>query len=46
MMQRAVRLPANADIEHITARYETGVLTVTVPLTTAQPAGRSIPITS
>jgi HSP20 family protein len=46
MLQRAVRLPANADIEHITAKYDKGLLTVTVPLTTAKPAGRAIPIKS
>jgi HSP20 family molecular chaperone IbpA len=46
MLQRAVRLPANADPEHVTARYDKGVLTVTVPLTAARPAGRTIPIAS
>ncbi|TMM40997.1 MAG: Hsp20 family protein, partial [Actinobacteria bacterium] len=34
------------DAEHITARYDKGVLTVTVPLTTAKPAGHTVPITS
>jgi HSP20 family molecular chaperone IbpA len=46
MLQRSVRLPANTDAEHITAGYDKGVLAVTVPLTTAQPPGRAIPITS
>ena len=46
MLQRAVRLPANADLDHLTARYDKGVLTVTVPLTAAKPAGRTVPITS
>jgi HSP20 family protein len=46
MLQRSVRLPANADTGHVTARYDQGVLTVTVPLTTTKPAGRTVPITS
>ena len=45
-LQRAVRLPTNADAEHITAQYDKGVLAVTVPLTTAKPAGHTVPITS
>ena len=42
--QRAIRLPAAADTEHIKARYTAGVLEVTVPLTTAPPANKQIPI--
>ncbi|MGZ4602444.1 MAG: Hsp20/alpha crystallin family protein [Kineosporiaceae bacterium] len=44
MLHRSVRLPANADEEHITASYRNGVLEVTVPLTAPEPAGRQIPI--
>jgi HSP20 family molecular chaperone IbpA len=43
-MQRAVRLPANADIEHIKAGYDKGVLTVTVPLLERPPSARMIPV--
>jgi HSP20 family protein len=39
---RSVRLPVNADEEHVTAK---GILEVTVPLTAPQPAGRKVPIT-
>jgi HSP20 family protein len=46
MLHRSVRLPANADEEHITASYTKGVLEVTVPLTAPEPAGRQIPVTS
>ncbi|HEY8472584.1 MAG TPA: Hsp20/alpha crystallin family protein [Natronosporangium sp.] len=45
MLRRSVRLPAGADAEHITATYDKGVLTVTVPLTRPASAGRKIPIT-
>lgn len=41
---RSVRLPRNADGNHISARYDSGVLTVSVPLTAAEPAGTTIPI--
>jgi HSP20 family molecular chaperone IbpA len=44
-LRRSVRLPANADAEHITATYDKGLLTVKVPLTEAEPAGRKIPVT-
>jgi HSP20 family protein len=40
MRERQVALPANADHTKATATYDTGVLTVTVPLT-AMPAGTS-----
>jgi HSP20 family protein len=46
MLQRSVRLPMGADAEHITAGYENGILSVTVPIKSAEPAGRQIPITS
>jgi HSP20 family molecular chaperone IbpA len=44
LLQRAVRLPASADTDHVTARYQHGILEVTVPLTAPQPAGRQITI--
>jgi HSP20 family protein len=45
MLHRSVRLPANADEEHISASYRDGILEVTVPLTAPEPGGRQIPIT-
>lgn len=45
LLQRAVRLPASADPEHIVARYRNGILEVTVPLTAAAPNGRQITVT-
>jgi HSP20 family protein len=45
MLQRSVRLPANADEAKIMATYANGILSVTVPLTTAEPTGRQIPVT-
>ena len=44
VLQRTIRLPANADEEKITAKYENGILEVAVPLTAAEPTGREIPI--
>ena len=44
-LQRSVRLPANADEAAIKATYRKGILEITVPLTAAQPSGRSIAIT-
>jgi HSP20 family protein len=44
ILQRTVRLPANADEEKITARYHQGILDVVVPLAAAKPTGRTIPI--
>lgn len=46
VLQRAVRLPANADESAITATYQKGILEVTVPLTAPQPAGRQIAVTA
>jgi HSP20 family molecular chaperone IbpA len=43
--QRSVRLPGNADEAGVRARYDQGILEITVPLK-ARPAGRRIPITS
>jgi len=45
MLHRSVRLPANADEEHISATYRNGILEVTVPLTAPEPVGRQIPVT-
>lgn len=44
VLQRTIRLPANADEKKITARYDKGILEVTVPLTAAEPTGREIPV--
>ncbi|HET9517365.1 MAG TPA: Hsp20/alpha crystallin family protein [Actinoplanes sp.] len=44
MLQRAVRLPANADEAHIKASYRKGILEVSVPLTAPEPAGRQIEV--
>ncbi len=43
MMQRSVRLPANADEDKVTASYGKGILEVTVPLKAA-PAPKQIEI--
>jgi len=43
MMQRSVRLPANADEDKVTARYGKGILEITVPLK-AVPAPKQIEI--
>jgi HSP20 family molecular chaperone IbpA len=45
-LERSVRLPRNADAEHITAGYVDGVLSVKVPLTAVEPSGRKIEISS
>jgi HSP20 family molecular chaperone IbpA len=39
-------LTADADEDHVTATYANGILTVTVPLMTAAPTGREIPVTT
>jgi HSP20 family molecular chaperone IbpA len=44
LMQRTVRLPAGAEDEKVSAKYDKGVLTVTVPIAEPQPTGRTIPI--
>jgi HSP20 family protein len=44
MLQRSVRLPANANEEHISATYRKGILEVTVPLAAPEPSGRQIPV--
>jgi HSP20 family protein len=44
MLQRSVRLPANADEETIAATYGKGILEVTVPLKHTEPAGKPVPI--
>ncbi|MCU7729437.1 Hsp20/alpha crystallin family protein [Actinoplanes sp. KI2] len=43
-LQRAVRMPGNADEEHISAAYRSGILEVTVPLKAAESTSRQIPI--
>ena len=43
-LRRSLRLPGNADVNKITATYDKGILTVTVPLTAPAPAGKQIPI--
>jgi HSP20 family molecular chaperone IbpA len=43
-LRRSVRLPANADSEHIDASYNKGVLEVKVPLSAPEPSGRRIPV--
>lgn len=43
-LRRSVTLPSPADEDKISARYDKGVLEVTVPLRQPEPAGRSIPV--
>ena len=43
-LARAVRLPARADAADVTARYDKGVLQVSVPVREVEPAGTRIPI--
>jgi len=40
-----MRLPANADEEHIKAEHHDGILNVAVPLSAPEPAGRQITVT-
>jgi HSP20 family molecular chaperone IbpA len=44
MLQRSLRLPANADEENITATYSKGIFEVTVPLKAAEPTAKQIAI--
>ncbi len=41
---RSVTLPRQADIEHITASYDQGILKVIVPMRETKPEGRKIPV--
>ena len=41
---RSVTLPERADTEHITARYDKGILEVSVPVAEAKPEGRKIAV--
>ena len=43
-LARAVRLPAGVDPADVTARYDKGVLEVSVPAVAAKPEGTRIPI--
>jgi HSP20 family protein len=44
LLRRSVTLPARADQEKISARYDKGILEVGVPLRGPEPSGRSIPV--
>jgi HSP20 family protein len=41
---RSVTLPERADTEHVAARYDKGILEVSVPMTEAKPEGRKIQV--
>jgi len=43
-LARAVRLPARADAADVTARYDKGVLEVSIPVRDVEPEGTRIPI--
>ena len=43
-LARAVRLPARVDPADVTARYDKGVLEVTVPIAVVRPEGTQIPV--
>jgi len=45
-LHRAATLPANAQEDLIKARYDKGILEITVPLTKTEVPGRAIPIES
>jgi HSP20 family molecular chaperone IbpA len=44
VLRRSVTLPSQADEDKITARYDNGVLEVTVPLRRPEASGHPIPI--
>ncbi len=43
-LSRSVRLPARVDASDVTARYDKGILEVTVPVREAKPEGSRVPI--
>jgi HSP20 family protein len=43
-LARAVRLPARVDAAEVTARYDKGILEVTVPVPAVRPEGTRIPV--
>jgi HSP20 family molecular chaperone IbpA len=43
-LRRSVKLPSAADEDKISARYDKGILEITVPLRQPEPTGRAIPI--
>jgi predicted unusual protein kinase regulating ubiquinone biosynthesis (AarF/ABC1/UbiB family)/HSP20 family molecular chaperone IbpA len=43
-LTRSVRLPARVDAEDVTARYEKGVLEISIPVGAVKPEGTRIPI--
>lgn len=43
-LSRSVRLPARVDAKDVTARYEKGILEVSVPVREVKPEGSRIPI--
>ena len=44
-LTRSVTLPANADADKVTARYDKGILQISAPITEAKTASRRIAIT-
>jgi HSP20 family protein len=46
MLQRSFRLPSNVDEAAIRATYRKGILEVTIPLTSPEPTGRQIEIST
>ena len=46
LLSRTVRLPAKVDAQEVSARYERGVLEVSVPLREVKPEGVRIPVES
>ena len=45
MFQRSVRLPANADEEHVNAHYGKGILEITVPLKADENSPKHVTVT-